>query len=362
MLRIAIFLSGWIRVVMILMRPGGAKAIVAENIALRQQLIMLSRQRHRSPKLNTFDRLLFGFLAGIINPKRLHKIDILLKPATIIKFHKALVRRKYHLLYTRKSPKKPGPKEPSDELIKLILELKERNPKFGYLRIAMQIKEAFGIDLDEGLVRRVLGKHYKNRPRSDDPSWLTFIGHAKDSLWSVDLFRVESIHLKSHWVMVVLDQYTRRIIGFATHKGDVNGIDLCCMFNKIISQKNLPRYLSSDNDLLFIFHRWRANLNILNIEEIKSIPYAPMSHPFVERVIGTVRREFVDQTFFWNANDLQSKLDQFQKYYNHRRSHSSLNKLPPNEKANEKVSKVVSIDEYRWKTFSRGLFQLPIAA
>ena len=94
------------------------------------------------------------------------------------------------------------------------------------------------------------------RPNDEGPSWLTFIGHTKDSLWSVDLFRAESIHLKSHWVMVILDQFTRRIIGFVTHKGTVNGIDLCCMFNKIISLQKLPSYLSSDNDPLFTFHRW----------------------------------------------------------------------------------------------------------
>ena len=70
-------------------------------------------------------------------------------------------------------------------------------------------------------VRRVLAAHYKLDPNNRGPSWLTTIGHAKDSLWSrdagpVDLFRCESILLKSHWVMVVMDQYTRRIIGFAT--------------------------------------------------------------------------------------------------------------------------------------------------
>ena len=126
--------------------------------------------------------------------------------------------------------------------------MKQRNSRYGYRRIAMQISNAFGIEVDKDLVRRILSKHYKNDPENDGPSWLTFIGHMKDSLWSVDLFRCESIHLRSHWVMVVMDQFTRRMIGFAVHKGDVSGIDLCCMFNKIISKQRLPTYLSSDND------------------------------------------------------------------------------------------------------------------
>ena len=100
-------------------------------------------------------------------------------------------------------------------------------------------------------MRRVLSAHY--RPDSGDggPSWLIFLGHTKDSLWSVDLFRYESILLKSHWVLVVMDQFTRRIIGFRVHAGVVDGIALCRMFNKAISTQGAPHYLSSDNDPLF---------------------------------------------------------------------------------------------------------------
>ena len=99
--------------------------------------------------------------------------------------------------------------------------MKQRNPRYGCPRIAQQINLAFGLDLDKDTVRRVLAAHYNPDPGNRGPSWLTTIGHAKDSLWSVDLFRCESIVLKSHWVMVVMDQYTRRIIGFAVHAGNV---------------------------------------------------------------------------------------------------------------------------------------------
>ncbi len=90
----------------------------------------------------------------------------------------------------------------------------------------------------------------------------------KDSLWSVDLFRCESIHLRSHWVMVIIDQYTRCIVGFAVYAGDCDGIANCRMFNKIISGKSPPNYLSSDNDPLFLFQRWKVSLRILEIEEL----------------------------------------------------------------------------------------------
>ena len=122
----------------------------------------------------------------------------------------------------------------------------------------MQITDTFGIDINKDLVRRVLDKHYRPIPSGAGPSWLTFLGHTKDSLWSIDLFRCESILLNSHWVLVVMDQFTRRIIGFGVHAGDVDGIALCRMFNSAISNQDAPHYLSSDNDPLFRYQRWKA--------------------------------------------------------------------------------------------------------
>jgi hypothetical protein len=150
-----------------------------------------------------------------LSPRRIPKLGALVKPATLFKLHKALVDRKYRLLFSSSSHRrKPGPKGPSAQLIGTILEMKRRNPRFGCVRIAQQISHAFGFKIDKDVVRRVLAKHYRPDPGTDDPSWLTFIGHLKDSLWSADLFRVESILLRSHWVMLVMDVYTRRIIGF----------------------------------------------------------------------------------------------------------------------------------------------------
>jgi transposase InsO family protein len=105
----------------------------------------------------------------------------------------------------------------------------------------------------------------------------------RDSLWSIDLFRCESATLKSHWVLLVMDQYTRRIIGFTIHVGIVDGPALCRMFNRAVRGQSLPRFLSSDHDPLYQFRRWRANLRIREITEVKTIPYVPRSHPFVER-------------------------------------------------------------------------------
>jgi putative transposase len=164
--------------------------------------------------------------------------------------------------------------------------------------------------------------------------------------------------------MVVIDQFTRRIVDFAVQSGDCDGIAYCRMFNRIIAGKSLPKYLSSNNDALFNFHRWEANLRILVIDELKSVPGVPTSHPFIERVIGTTRREYLDQLIFFGSRDLQNKFDHFQGYYNNHRGHSSLRMKTPRRMAEENPTdqNVVSLDHYRWESRCNDLYQLPVAA
>ena len=197
--------------------------------------------------------------------------------------------------------------------------MKRHNPRFGCVRIAEQISRAFGLDIDKDVVRRVLAQHY----RPDDsvgngPSRLTFVAQSKDSLWSVDLFRCESILLHSYWVMLVMDVFTRRIIGFGVERAE--------------------------------------------IDEIKSIPNVPVSHPFVERLIVTLRREYLDRTFFWNALGLERKLAEFSVYYNRIRVHQSLSGSTPEEQAGKPRPGLATLDSYGWREHCRGLFQTPIAA
>ena len=297
-------------------RPGGVRAVISENLLLKQQLIVVGRSRQRAPNFRVSDRLLFGFLSLFLSPGRIRKVAVGLRPSTLLAFHQALVRRKYRRLFSAGARcKKPGPKGPSEALIRAIVELKSRNPRFGCPRIARIMSRTFGVDIDKNLVRRVVAKH--DRPHGGGGlSWLSFIGHATDSLWSVDLFRCESIVLQSYWVLVVMDQFTRRIVGLGVHHGDIDGVHLCRMFNHAIRDQGTPRRLITDHDPLFEAHRRRAHLRVLEIDEIKTVPHVPMSHPFVSRLIGTVRREFLDYVLFWNARDLERKLVDFATYFN----------------------------------------------
>lgn len=173
-----------------LLRPGGVRAVAAESLLLKHQLLISNRWRQRAPNLTTFDRVVLGLTTLFVRPDRIAKLGALVKPAILLKFHKALVTHKYRKLFSSQRCRKPGPKGPSAELIAAIVEMKRRNPSFGCVRIAQQIAHAFGVEVNKDVVRRVLAKHYRpGDSGAKGPSWLTFIGHVKDSLWSVDLFR-----------------------------------------------------------------------------------------------------------------------------------------------------------------------------
>lgn len=224
-----------------------------------------------------------SMVALAMRPARLAKSAVIIRPATILRFHRALKDRKYRLLFSPKRRGKPGP-----------------------------------------------------------------------GVWTFS--DVSPLHSRpiGHWV--VIDQFTRRIIGFGIQSGDVDGPTLCRMFNRAISTAGQPRYLSSDNDPLFNYHQWLANLRNLEIEEIKTIPYVPMSHPFVERLIGTIRREFLDHVLFWSSHDLERKLSEFKNYYNHNRAHSALPRDAPAGLAGEVQNPRAHLADYLWKTHCRRLF------
>ncbi len=345
-----------------LARPGGLGAVAAESLAVKHQLLIMKRARRRTPNLTCWDRLVLGVCALLVSPKRLGKIAVILKPSTLLYFHRALVKRKYSLLYRPKERRRPGPKGPSRELIGAVIEMKRRNPRFGCRKIAEQISRAFAVEINRDVVRRILIRHYKPVPGGEGPSWLTVIAHAKESLWSVDLFRCESILLKSHWIMVVMDVFTRRIIGFGVAPADLNGPVVCRMFNRAIAKQTPPRYLSSDHDPLFRFHRWLANLRVLDVDEIKAIPCTLRSHPFVERLIGTVRREYLDRTLFWNQSDLEGKLETYKAYYNQHRCHTGLAGATPAERNGVPPPPIAKLQSYSWRQHCSGLFHTPVAA
>jgi len=109
-----------------LLGPGGAKAIVADSLLMKQQLLVINRSRRRAPNLSTLDRFLFGFWSLFLNPRRIQRAALIIRSSTLLKFHNLLKKRKYRLLYSSGRKGKPGPKGPSPELIQAIVELNQQ--------------------------------------------------------------------------------------------------------------------------------------------------------------------------------------------------------------------------------------------
>ena len=157
----------------ILVRPGGARAVVAESLILKHQLVVLNRGRERAPNRRPMDRTIAGFCTLFIRPGRLLRVAIVGRPSTLLAFHAVLVKRKYQRLFSPQQRRKSGPKGPSPELITAIVATKKRNPRWGCRRIAQQLCLVFDLQINKDVVRRVLQKHYRPKPGTRGPSWLS---------------------------------------------------------------------------------------------------------------------------------------------------------------------------------------------
>ena len=111
--------------------PGGLRSVVAESVLIKHQLLIVNRSRGRAPNLRVLDRLIAGFCSLWIKPTRLLRAAITLKPSTLLNFHRALVQRKYRLLFSPKCRRKPGPKGPNADLIRAVIDMKQLNPRAG---------------------------------------------------------------------------------------------------------------------------------------------------------------------------------------------------------------------------------------
>src|SRR5215831_18551115 len=165
-----------------LARPGGLRAVVAESVLMRHQVLILSRGRKRAPNLRSSDRIIAGLCTLLMRPARVLRSAVVFKTSTLLHFHKMLIQQKYRVLFSPKRVRRPGPKGPAKELIDAVLEMKRRNGTWGCKRIAEQIALAFGLDIDKDVVRRILARHFHPEAGSAGPSWLSFIGNARASL------------------------------------------------------------------------------------------------------------------------------------------------------------------------------------
>jgi len=285
--------------------PGGIKAIIAESVLLKHQELIARRSVGKMPRLTTSDRFLCGFLTLFMRPGRIRKAAVVLKPATLTKFRRALVCRNYQLLFSSRKKEKPGPKGPSDALVRVIVEFKQRNARFGCPRIAQQINKAFGVHIDKDVVRRVLAKHYRPEPYYGGPSWATFLRYTRDSLSSIPLFRREFVLPRIHSSLLVIGQFTRTIIGCGISGRIFDQTVVCSRFHTAIPVIDASRSLRSIHDQPFSHHRCREKL--LGVSRTRTVTILPRSPPVAERRIRTRRRKHHDYRSNYSAIHLDAK-------------------------------------------------------
>jgi hypothetical protein len=121
-----------------LAQPGGLRAVVAESVLTKHQMLILNRSRRRAPNLRIQDRFIAGLCSLWIKPSR-HRKVVAFKTSTLLSFHRALVQRKYRLLFSPTQRTKPGPKGPAGDLIHAVVAMKKRNSTWGCPKIADHI-------------------------------------------------------------------------------------------------------------------------------------------------------------------------------------------------------------------------------
>ena len=268
--------------------PGGTKAIIAESVLVKHQQLIARRSVGKAPRLSTSDRFICGFLVLFMHPRLIRKVAVFLKPATLTKFRRALLSRNYRRFFSTRKKGKPGPKGPSDDLIRVIVELKQRNARFGCPRIAQQINKAFGFNIDKDVVRRVLAKHYLPEPYDGGPSWLTFFRHTSESLWIIAQFQRKSILPNIHLSLLAIGLCTRRIIICGIASCHFDQTVFCSLFTAGIPVVEASTSLSPAHNPPFSHHRYRRKL--FDVGRTQTLAIFPRAPPFAERRIRTKRR------------------------------------------------------------------------
>jgi len=288
----------------------------AENVALRHQLAVLRRSVKR-PKLSSADRLLWAWLCDAWRDWR--SWLLIVKPETVIGWH----RKGFRLFWTWKVRRgQPGRPPVSQEVRQLIRKMSRENPLWGAPRIHGELLK-LGIDIGETSV----GKYLARRRKPPSQTWRTFLQNHLRTMVSIDFFTVPTIRFQVLYVFLVLAHDRRRIVHFnvtAHPTAEWTGQQL----REAFPFEQVPRYLLRDRDGIF-GSEFRKDVKAMGIKEVLSSPRSPWQRAYVERVIGTIRRECLDHVIVLNQASLYRHVKAFLGYYHESRTHLSLAKDPP---------------------------------
>jgi transposase InsO family protein len=292
-------------------------ALELENLALRHQIGVLQRSASKRPKLTPLDRVLWAWLSGIWSDWR--SALAIVKPETVVAWHRAGFR----LFWTWKVRRgQPGRPVISREVRDLIRRMCRENPTWGAPRIHGELLK-LGIDIGETSVSKYMVRSHK--PPSQ--TWRTFLVNHLQQLVSIDFFTVPTIRFQVLYVFLVLAHDRRRILHFnvtAHPTAEWTGQQL----REAFPFDQLPRYLLRDRDTIFGDEFLRA-VTDMRIHEVMCAPRSPLHRAYVERVIGSIRRECLDHLIVFNEVSLRRTLRSYLEYYHRSRTHLALEKDSP---------------------------------
>ena len=294
-----------------------------ENLALRHQLAVLQRAAPR-PRLRRSDRLFWVLLSRLWSGWT--DAVLLVKPETVIRWH----RTGFTQYWTRKS-RRNGPGRPAvtPEVRALIRRMSEANALWGAPRIHGELQK-LGLEISQAAVSKYMARRWT--PPSQ--TWRSFLGNHLRNFVSVDFFIVPTVTFKVLFVFVVLVHDRRRVV----HCNVTDTPTAQWTAQQLVEAfpwETAARYLLRDRDAVYgvVFS---SRVQSLGIHEVKTAPRAPWQNPYVERLIGTLRRECLDHMVVLNETHLRSLLRDYLAYYHSVRTHLSLDKDAPEPRAVER--------------------------
>ena len=289
--------------------------LALENLALRQQLAVLRRSAPR-PRLRPCDRLFWVCLSRCW--ARWKDALVIVSPATVVGWH----RQGFRLWWRLKSRSRPGRPCIDPELRRLIRRLSRENPLWGAPRIQAELR-LLGCDVAESTVAK-----YKMRPsRPPSPTWRSFLANHADCLASVDFFVAPTATFRLLYGFLVL-RHDRRLVAHFNVTAHPTAGWVARQIKEAFPFDEAPRCLIRDRDGAYS-RRMRESLKSIGVEEVLTAPRSPWQNPYVERLIGSIRRECLDHVIVSNEAHLKRVLARYFDYYHHSRTHNALDNNAP---------------------------------
>jgi putative transposase len=301
-----------LRLLSLLLTAGRLRSDLAlEDLALRQQLAVLRRQRRR-PRIRKLDRVFWVVLSTIWGDWK--ETLLLVKPETVLRWHRKRFASYWTCLSRQHCPGRPGKDREIRELIRRIA---NANILWGAPRVHGELLK-LGIDVSERTVSRWMPR--RRKPPSQ--TWRAFLDNHVGDLVSIDFLTVPTATFRVLFVLVVLAHDRRRIVHFnvTDHPtADWTSQQLLEAFG----DGQLPRFLIRDRDSVY-GSTFRERVKALGIEEVVISPRSPWQTPYVERVIGTLRRECLDHVVVLGETHLRRIVRRYGRYYHASRCHLAL--------------------------------------